>query len=187
MINQKTTQEISKKILLALATGALITTAMVAPGAVLIAKPFLDWQNYDRRRMRGEFKRMARQRVIEIKKDKDGEMVVKITKKGEERLLKYKFQDLRISIPKKWDGTWRIIIFDIPNEKNRARDILRKKILDLGFYKIQKSVFVCPYECENEIEFLKAILNIQQYVLIIKAKELDNEMILRQHFHLSPR
>ena len=181
---QKETKGINKKILLALAAGAVISMAMVAPGVVLVAKPFLDWQRYDKRRIREALKKMKRRRIIEFRENKNGETIIKITKKGKERVLKYKLQDLTIPKPNKWDGLWRIVIFDIPNKKKLARDTLRNKLQNLGFYKIQKSVFVYPYECEDEIEFIKAIFNIQQYVLLIRAKEIDNEELLHHHFNL---
>ncbi|MGB9743250.1 MAG: CRISPR-associated endonuclease Cas2 [Minisyncoccales bacterium] len=181
----KQTKEITKKVLLALAGGAFLTLAMVAPGVLIAAKPLVEeWKKYDQRRLRAALKRMRKQRIIEFKETKNGETIIKITKKGEEKVLKYKFQDLVIPKPKKWDKIWRIVIFDIPNKKKLAREVLREKLKELGFYKIQKSVFVYPYECENEIEFIKAIFNIQPYILLIRAKEIDNEEFLRRYFNL---
>src|SRR3989344_4076427 len=46
---------------------------------------------------------------------------------------------------KKWDGKWRIIIFDIPQELHRERNILRRRLRSMGFYMLQKSVFIFPY------------------------------------------
>jgi CRISPR-associated endonuclease Cas2 len=184
-IIQKQTREIAKKILLGLAGGAFLTLAMVAPGALIAAKPFIDeWKKYDRRRLRAALKRMEKQKIIEFRETKKGETIIKITKKGEERVLKYKFHNLVISKPKKWDRIWRIVIFDIPNRKTLARNALREKLREFGFYKIQKSVFIYPYECENEIEFIKAIFDIQAYVIMIRAKEIDNEEFLRRYFNL---
>ena len=184
-ITKKQTREIAKKILLGLAGGAFLTLAMVAPGALIAAKPFIDeWKKYDRRRLRAALKRMEKQKIIEFRETKKGETIIKITKKGEERVLKYKFHNLVISKPKKWDRIWRIVIFDIPNRKTLARNALREKLREFGFYKIQKSVFIYPYECENEIEFIKAIFDIQAYVIMIRAKEIDNEEFLRRYFNL---
>jgi len=180
-LNHKETKEITKRALLALAGGAFLTLAMIAPGITLAAKPFI---NFDQRRLRATIKRLKRQKLINFKETKNGETVIKITKDGEEKVLKYKFNNLIIPKPKKWDCLWRIVIFDIPNKKNMARAALREKLRDFGFYKLQKSVFVYPYECENEIEFIKAIFNIQPYVLLIRAKEIDNEKFLKQHFKL---
>jgi CRISPR-associated endonuclease Cas2 len=181
---EKQTKEITKKILLALAGGTFLTLAMVAPGIVYAAKPFIQWKQYDQRRLRSTLKRLKKQKLIEWKETEKGETIIKITKRGEEKVLKYKFQDLVISKPKKWDRIWRIVIFDIPNKKKRAREALREKLREFGFYRLQKSVFVYPYECENEIEFIKAIFDIQPYILLIRAKEIDREEFLLHYFNL---
>lgn len=184
-MEKKETKEIAKKVLIALSGGAFLTLAMVAPGALIAAKPFVDeWKRYDQRRLRAVLKRMQGQKIIELRETAGGETIVRITKKGRERVLKYKFHDLHIPKPKKWDKIWRIVIFDIPNKKRQARDALREQFKQFGFYKIQKSVFAYPYECENEIEFIKAVFNIQPYVLIIRAKEIDKEELLKRHFDL---
>ena len=52
------------------------------------------------------------------------------------------------------DGEWRIVIFDIPEKFKKAREALRMKLKELGFLELQKSVFIFPYECEDEINFI---------------------------------
>jgi|SRR3989344_2243922 len=71
---------------------------------------------------------------------------------------------------KKWDGRWRVIIFDIPQEFHNERNSLRKKLKNLGFYMLQKSVFVFPYPCEEELGDLCSSLNIDEYIDILVAE-----------------
>ena len=184
-IQPEETKEITKKVLLVLAGGAFLTLAMIAPGVLIAAKPFIEWKKYNQRRLRSTIKRLEKQKILEFKEMANGETHIKITKRGEERVLKYKFQNLKIPKSTKWDKVWRIVIFDIPNKKKIAREALRQKLNEFGFYKIQKSVFVYPYECENEIEFIKAIFEIQPYVLLIQAKKIDNEEFLCNFFKLT--
>ena len=61
---------------------------------------------------------------------------------------------MRINKPKKWDRKWRIILFDIPEKIRKARDVFRYHLNQLGFYEFQKSVFVHPYNCKDEIDYL---------------------------------
>jgi len=114
----------------------------------------------------------------------DGKNVLKITKKGEQRLHKYDFDMLRIKRPKKWDGKWRIVVFDIPEKKKRARDLINFKLKELGFYPFQISTFVLPYECKNEIDFIGTHLGIRKCINYILATEIDDERKLRSYFHL---
>ena len=46
----------------------------------------------------------------------------------------------------KWDGYWRIVIFDIPNKLSRTRESLRDLLRGIGFQKLQHSVWIYPYK-----------------------------------------
>lgn len=183
------TKDITKKILFAIAGGMFLSLAIMAPGAIIAAKPLLSFiKEYDRRRVRSTIKRLEKQKILEIKETKNGQTRITITKRGEKLVLKYRVSDLSILRPKKWDGLWRVVVFDIPesiNKKNRAREALREKLREFGFYKFQNSVFVFPFECEKEIEFIKAIFDIQPYVMLIRARQIDNADFLKKHFELT--
>ncbi len=80
---------------------------------------------------------------------------------------------------KNWDKKWRVIIFDIPEELHRKRNIFRKKLKNLDFYPLQKSVFIMPYPCEEELGDLCFDLSITDYVDIITAEKIgfkENEI-----------
>ena len=70
-----------------------------------------------------------------------------------------------------WDKKWRLVIFDIPQELHLARIKFRKKLKNLGFFMLQKSVFVLPYPCHEEIGDICEQLDISDYVDIITAED----------------
>ena len=70
----------------------------------------------------------------------------------------------------KWDSKWRIIIFDIPQEFHKARVRFSRKLKRAGFYMLQKSVFVFPYPCDEEIGYMCAQLRISDFVDLIVAE-----------------
>ena len=74
----------------------------------------------------------------------------------------------------KWDGLFRIVIFDIPEEKRKVREFLREKLRNLGFQQLQKSVFVIRLECKDEIDFLRHSLEIAPHVSYILAKDVPS-------------
>jgi len=76
-------------------------------------------------------------------------------------------------------------MFDIPHIKKWARDALRNKLRELGFYQLQKSVFIYPYQCENEIDFLCEVFGIRKHVLLIVCNDFEGSEKLRHHFGLS--
>lgn len=98
--------------------------------------------------------------------------------------LRYKLDTMIIQKPEKWDGKWRIVIFDIPEFNKQLRDTLRLKLRQLGLIELQKSVFIHPYECRNEIDFVIELYGPCRYVRFIEAVSIDTELQLKKKFHL---
>jgi len=111
-----------------------------------------------------------------------------LTNKGKEILLKFEIDDIKLGdfSPKNWDGIWRVLIFDIPEKSRAARDLFRNKIQELGFYTLQKSVYVTPRHCEKEILGLAKILKIDRGVHVLETKKLGRrELAIRKFFGLA--
>ena len=70
---------------------------------------------------------------------------------------------------KRMDRYQRLIIFDIPEERRDARNILRRKLKEFECKLLQKSVYLTPYICEQEINEIARILNIESYVHLLKV------------------
>lgn len=68
-----------------------------------------------------------------------------------------------------WDHKWRVIIFDIPQELHHRRIKFRRKLKLLGCHMLQKSVFIFPYPCEEELSDIAAQLKISDYIDVIVA------------------
>lgn len=98
--------------------------------------------------------------------------------------MKFSLKDLSIKKPNSWDGKWRLIMFDISNNKKGKRDFLRKKLDEMGFYSMQESVYVYPYPCEKEIKFLREVLEIPHEVKMLRADRIENDEDLRKIFNL---
>ena len=69
------------------------------------------------------------------------------------------------------DGYRRIIVFDIPEKYKTERDILRGKLREFECEPLQKSVYITPYICEDEIYQIAKALGIGTYVSILKVVE----------------
>lgn len=167
---------VTKTILSALGVGAVIGVALLFPGAGFVYKEFKkeEWEELKKKgRLRFAIKRLEKQELVSWA-EKDGETILSLTDDGKKKILQYRLDELEIKKPDKWDGWWRIIVFDIPEEKKAAREIFRKKLKDLGFYQLQKSVFVYPYECKDEIDFLRHNLEIAPYAKYILAKDIPD-------------
>ena len=105
-----------------------------------------------------------------------------VSLEGKQVLQKYSYKNLKINRPTKWDGKWRIIVFDVPEKLRASRDLLRNKISQMGFYQIQKSVYTYPFECSKEIVFLSEQLLISKYVLIMISDIIQGEQDIIENF-----
>jgi len=112
---------------------------------------------------------------------KEGKRFIKLTEKG---VLKVLFEKAKIPYKKEWDGKWRIILFDIPEDARKQRGILRGLLKWNGFKLLQKSVFISPYELNPDaIEYLDRS-GLIKYVRILRVDVIDGEMDLRKQFKL---
>jgi len=89
--------------------------------------------------------------IEKVKKDNFVEYC--LTPKGKKLLKEYSIQDLKIK-NKEYTGEWMMVFFDIPENFKKIRNLFRKHLQLLGFYEIQKSVLVYPYQCKEELELL---------------------------------
>ena len=121
-----------------------------------------------------------------IKKVKKGSVeFIELTKKGREMISQYELEEIEIEKPKNWDKKWRVIIFDIPEKKKRLRELLRHNLDRLGFIKLQNSVWVLPYECEELIFLLKTNFFADEDVLYMEVNRIENEEWLKEVFGLT--
>lgn len=127
------------------------------------------------------FNYLKNKRALEFVKEENGYLIYKFNKNGKEKLRKFVIDELKLETPRKWDNKWRLVIFDIPETCKRSREALRRKLRDLGFYQCQKSAWIYPFDCVEEIEFLKDFFNIKPFVKLFIVDEIDDGKVL-YHF-----
>jgi len=112
--------------------------------------------------------------------DYQGKQVyISLTKEGRKKAKRYNVDNLKIKKPKKWDRKWRILIFDIQDKHKVKREALRGKLKELGFYKLQKSVWLCPYDFEKEVGILRNFFGFgyrEMRIVIASEIEMDGEV-----------
>ena len=174
---------LAKTVFATLAVSALVTTLLVFPSFGYIIKYFSE---DEKRRFYTKriFRRLEKQDLISIHEKPNGEITITLTDKGKQKALTYRIDTMKLKKPKKWDNIWRVIIFDIPEGKKKARDIFRQHIKNIGFYSLQKSVFATPYPCKDEIDFLKHNFEIAEHITYLEAKYIDNQIKLRNYFQV---
>lgn len=180
----------ARKILETAALGAgilIISTISPMSGASLakgLMKEYLYKKSFRRQRFLNDLKNLQIRELIDYREMADGKVKITLTKNGREKLLIYKLEDMKLQKPVKWDGKWRLVIFDIPHSYKKARDAFRQKLKSLEFYPIQKSVFIIPYPCEDEIDFLALIFDVRKYVISMNIASFEGEEKLKHHFNI---
>lgn len=171
-----TVKGLTKALICTIGAGAVIGTALVFPAVGYLFREYKkdQWENAKKRgSLRATIKRLEKQKLISWK-EINGELQLALEENGKKKILKYKMDELRLKNTGKWDKMWRVIIFDIPEDKKEAREFFREKLKNLGFSQLQKSAFVTRLECKNEIDFLRHNLEISPYVTYILAKDVSS-------------
>lgn len=180
--------EIVKNIFKAAGIGIAFGAAIVMPGLAIslgsLARAMEENEfKIDKTKLKRSLKGLEERKLVSLREEGD-KLIVEFTKEGINEVFKYKIKDLIIKKPKKWDKKWRLVIFDIPEKKKLARNILRRKLKDLGFVFLQKSVFVYPFPCRKEISFLIKILELEPYVVFIEADYISRQKHFLRKFGL---
>lgn len=180
---QEERRELTKNILKGLALGGLIVTSFALPNLPQVFSFLGVETSRERYAVKRAINSLARKKLIKII-DKGGEQVVEITEAGQKKTLKYKFEEMFIERPPKWDGMWRVVMFDIPEKHKQGRDALNIKLREMEFYPLQKSVFVFPFKCRDELDFICELFGIRDFVYYFAAKSIDNEERMKRYYNL---
>lgn len=180
-----------KRILTYLGMGATIATAFVAPnvagaiGKTFFSPPFSydpeGWERYNKSYLRQSLRRLEAGKLIE-RSVVDGQDVITITKDGRKKVLKYALEQLEVKKPKSWDGNWRVVIYDIPARDKGLQLIIRDALKTIGFYQMQESVYLFPYPCYDEVEFLRSFYGAGSMVKYLLVTKLEDDASYRDYF-----
>ncbi len=142
------------------------------------------WREINRRTIDKSIRSLYQSRLIDIREDSAGVTHMTLTNGGKKQAIAFQYEIMGIEKPACWDRKWRVVLSDIPERHKKARDTLRRKLQVLGFYEFQKSVFVYPYPCANQLDFLIENFQLRPYVRVLEASRIDNELHLKKIFDL---
>ncbi len=133
-------------------------------------------------RVRQELKRMRDRGWITEAKE-SGKKFYRLTKKGRLEFLYKKLKGAHSSTTgKPWDGKWRLIMFDIPETGRRERDAIRGTLKSIGFYLIQKSVYIYPHAIPDDaISYLKES-GLWSYIRFAQIERMENDADAKKYF-----
>ena len=175
-------QEILRKLIL----GGTIFIAAQSPYFWLnIYKGLFSETSFKKRKVQDTFTYLKKKGLIKIEQT-NKQIYISLTEEGKKEAGKFQINELRIKSPKEWDKKWRIIIFDVPELARMKRDAFRGKLKEFGFYQLQKSVWIYPYNCQKEIRLLREFFNLTSKNLrILEVEKIEEDSLLKKIFSLS--
>jgi DNA-binding transcriptional regulator PaaX len=106
-----------------------------------------------------------------------------LTKKGEAALRMLEIKESKTD-KRRWDGKWRMLIFDVPEYRRGLREKIRRTLRMIGFAHLQDSVWIYPYDCEDLVALLKADFRIGKDILYVIADAVEGDFRLKRRFKL---
>lgn len=173
-------------LLYAALAGVMVATG-AAPSPNLFSKYFRRYKKGARFTYQAKtaLGRLAAKGLVIFEEFDDGKRYARITEKGK-RILRMETERVVMTKKRKWDKRWRIVIFDIPERRKRVRDRLRQFMNSYGFARLQDSVWIYPYDCEDLIALAKTEFHIGADVLYMVVERLERDKYFREHFTLPP-
>jgi len=182
---RKPRSEIGKDIFRWLSISGAVYISASSPYFVSnLQKDIKRWRKYKKKKVYDTFYNFQKKGYIKIEQ-RGKQFYVHLTKEGKQKANWLQIDDLKIKRSKKWDKKWRIVIFDIPESKKFFREIFRGKLKELYFYELQKSVWVVPFNCSDEINLLKTFLGFSdKEVRVIIVSDIGEDITLRKKFNI---
>lgn len=180
---RKKKKDIQNAVLAVVAVTGFLAFAAIAGNALQL----LDYLPNEKYNLKYRMKSVAGRLVAKgyvIWVERDGKKYLRLTDAGKKALA---FEQAKVALKnqkKKWDGRWRMVVFDVPERRKHVRNRLRAVMCEIGFVRLQDSVWVYPYDCEDFVALLKAELKIGKDVLYAIADTIEHDKSLRLHFKL---
>lgn len=181
--DKKYRYEATRSLLLDLLKAACGLSILLARPSGSAYKPVNFFSNgeFDRTRFRRTIRHAKARGYIDVV-EKHGEMTINLREEGRAKAMLYALEDIQITEPAIWDKKWRMVMFDIPEEMRAHRKVFKTKLDELGFAQVQKSVYLHAFPCHNEIEYIRSMYSIEQYVRLAILDRIEGDEALRKRF-----
>ena len=105
----------------------------------------------------------------------DNKNYFKITKKGKTKLNTIRLEGEDALVSTSWDGFWRIILLDLPENRKPERESLRYLLKKAGFVCLKNSAWISPFPFEHLFTNIKKDLGLTTEMMIIVTEFIDEE------------
>ncbi len=164
--------DFSKKILNSLAGKKAVSVpeirAVLAPKGSKTAVPAHSYA------VTRSLKNLADTGLIETLAAGQGEFA-RLTDKGRQKVAALKLDSSNSLADPNWDGKWRIVLLDLPEDRKAEREALRYLLKKAGFTRLKNSAWVSPFPFEFLFQNLKKDFGLSTELMIIVTDSIDPE------------
>lgn len=169
--------EVEEAVLASIKAAGLLAVALVAPKAVaFLLERGLKKQKRNDNWYLGKITTKLIDRGLIIKTQNG----LRLSQKGETRLSALK--SVSFKQPRRWDGKYRVVVFDIEEGKKKIRDFVRRQLVNMGFIRLQNSVWIGLYDCEELIGLMKTDTSTTKNLIYMTVESIENDELLRKRF-----
>src|SRR3989344_8360432 len=176
-------RDIQRAVLGVVGAAGIIGVALVAPNIFQVLPHVMGKERYklifQAKTALGRLKAKGYVRFIE----KHGKKSIEITENGRRALaLALARETAPARKKRRWDHRWRLVAFDISETRKGVRDRLRRIMHECGFLRLQDSLWISPYDCEELIGLVKTDLKLGTSVIYAVVEELENDKWIKEQF-----
>jgi len=117
-------------------------------------------------------KKMASLGLVECFRS-DSQPYFRLSEEGRKRLNSNAIDNDTALVTNNWDGYWRIVILDLPEERKNEREALRYLLKKAGFVCLKNSVWISMYPYEHLFSNIKKDLGFSTEMMIIVTEKID--------------
>ena len=178
---KKSKSEIVKDVFELLLLGGAIMIAATSPYFLVnLLRGYRRWKKYQKRKIYDAFSYLKKGGYIRIE-ERNRQIYISLTEKGKKKAGRFQIDNLEIDKSSRWDGQWRLVLFDVIELKKTHREALRGKLKELGFYSFQKSAWIAPWNCQKEISLLREFFGLSENELrLVVSGEIGSDKDVRK-------
>lgn len=150
---------------------ANIGASLIIPGNTVLLKSFEE--HMDKKSARRTLTYLEYRKLVDVKMLPDGNIEYRLTSNGLRRYKKARLEDIKIKTPLNWDKKWRMVVYDIPTQ--RSNQGIRRELIDQlrqnRFRMLQKSIWIHPFECKEQVGIILDLLNLDKYASFFTVED----------------
>ncbi len=173
-------------ILHTIATAGFLSLVLLAPNAMRVLRMFdggKSRKQNPRYLFDTAFNKLSSKGLIMIESTPRGKRV-RLTDEGKNELARMVAHSPDSRKHGRWDKRWRIVTYDIKEDRKALRMKLAGLLRTFGFYRLQNSLWMYPHDSEALLILLKAHYKIGSEVLYGVMEQIENDKKIREHFGL---